>query len=102
MRSLILAMLLLIVPSLARGQAEPVSRPTPEAAWEEAHADRVEAAPATAVSGPAGETERAPRVAENGDSGAAVAQPTMGGFLYQVFLAAVTALVTALIWKAVF
>lgn len=33
---------------------------------------------------------------------AAAAQPTMRGFLYQVFLTAVTALVTALIWKAVF
>lgn len=32
----------------------------------------------------------------------AAAQPTVRGFLYQVFLTAVTALVTALVWRAVF
>lgn len=102
MRLLIMAMLLLIVPGLAVGQGEPVSRPTSEAAWGESHEEPVEAAPSTTLSGPAGETQLAPVMAENGDSGAAVAQPTMSGFLYQVLLAAVTALVTALIWKAVF
>jgi hypothetical protein len=30
------------------------------------------------------------------------AQPTVQGFLYHVFLTAVTALVTALVWRAVF
>lgn len=35
-------------------------------------------------------------------AGGAAAQPTVQGFLYHVFLTAVTALITALIWRAVF
>lgn len=42
------------------------------------------------------------RAVKAAPASSSAAQPTMGGFLYQVFLAAVTALVTALIWKAVF
>ncbi len=44
--------------------------------------------------------ERA-EAARASDAGTA-AQPTVQGFLYHVFLTAVTALVTALIWRAVF
>lgn len=47
------------------------------------------------------ETRLAPSIIES-DSEAAAAQPTMRNFLYQVLLAAVTALITALVWKAVF
>lgn len=43
------------------------------------------------------EVTRSTAVAET-----AARQPTVRGFLYQVLLAATTALVTALIWKAVF
>lgn len=42
------------------------------------------------------------RAEEEKPASEAAAQPTMRGFLYQVFLTAVTALITALIWKAVF
>ena len=40
--------------------------------------------------------------AETADAATAAAQPSAGNFLYQVLLAAVTALITALIWRAVF
>jgi hypothetical protein len=49
---------------------------------------------------PAGEEPRLHAAEER--AAAVAAQPTAQGFLYQVLLAAVTALVTALIWKAVF
>lgn len=55
-----------------------------------------------AMDGAASESVPAPAVSRYSSGSTAAAQPTMRNFLYQVFLAAVTALVTALVWKAVF
>jgi hypothetical protein len=46
--------------------------------------------------------ELEPRWAREALEGAEEAQPGVGNFLYQLLLAAATALVTALIWRVVF
>jgi hypothetical protein len=46
--------------------------------------------------------ELEPRWAREALEGESEAQPSVGNFLYQLLLAAATALVTALIWRVVF
>jgi hypothetical protein len=94
---LLLILLLLATPVAA--QAPPTDRPdSPPVAAPMLHAvdDRWTPAPADAT------LRIEQRAAAHGNAADSAAQPTVQGFLYHVFLTAVTALVTALIWRAVF
>lgn len=97
----VLMLLLLVLSAPLAGQ-----EPEPLAVAEESASLEPEAPPATEIAmprtaEPSGETTPAPSIVES-STAAAAAQPTMRNFLYQIFLTAVTALITALIWKAVF
>lgn len=93
--------LLLLIPSAGWTQA----RPEPEVTSEPAAVQAQAAQPDTVRSGSAMQpvsTVAAAAERKRDAAAAEVAQPTMRNFLYQILLTAVTALITALIWKAVF
>lgn len=97
----LLVVLLLIAAGPARAQTVPDSASMPESITVQTLGDEVVSSPS--LSGPEAAAHRAGSfgIREHEPSNA-IAQRTMSNFLYQVLLAAVTALVTALIWKWVF
>lgn len=101
MRLLMLPLVLALPAQLCAQSAEPnaVQEEIVVAELEESAA--VEK-PGAGVEGAVARRSVAPAASAKASAETAAAQPSMRNFLYQVFLAAVTALVTALIWKAVF
>lgn len=93
-------LLLLLVPvSVALGPERPDSTfPIPSPSAEGPRVHTVREPPVLLEVAPARDAARV----SNREESSAVAQPSTRHFLYQVLLAAVSALVTALIWKAVF
>lgn len=100
MRLLLLLLLLLVFAAPGRGQDRPGSAPLPREVPLASQQERAD----TAL--PAGaELNRSVRLAlvrEERSPSVGAAQPSMRNFLYQILITAVSALVTALIWKAVF
>jgi hypothetical protein len=97
----LLMLLLLALPAPLLGQAVEPDHSPEETVTLEMEAPEEAEAPSARTGASIEEIHAAPSTMEAASS-AVAAQPTMRNFLYQVFLAAVTALITALIWKAVF
>lgn len=94
----LLLLLLLLAASSAQGQLPPAAPQAAPLVSGQLAGDTASAEAAAELF----RQHRRPALDRDGAAAAEAVQPSMRNFLYQILITAVSALVTALIWKAVF